>query len=313
MNDTTSDSNGAGSADVAIVGGGPAGLQAATVLARTRKRVVVFESPAPPRNAASHGIHNFVGVEGLTPQQFRARAWAQLAEYDSARRIDGHVDDIARDEDGRFAVSAGADRYDVDHVVLALGYRDVHPDIDGFEACWGRTIIPCPFCDGYENRDRLWAIVARTREELDHFPTMTRNWTDHRVVIASPEVDVTSHHLELLRRLDIELHRGDIVAIDHDDGDVRGVTLDDGTVVMAETLLWTPDEAPSPLVTRLGATLGLATDDHGHVITDDDQRTNVDGVWAAGDVKGWTGAIESANQGSMAAAMIVYGWYAEVA
>jgi thioredoxin reductase len=312
MNNTSPNRTG-GRADVAIVGGGPAGLQAATVLARTRKRVLVFDSSNPPRNAASHGIHNFVGVEGLTPRQFRDHVWSQITEYDSARRIDGHVDDVARDANGRFAVLAGGDRYEVDHVVLALGYRDVYPDIDGFEACWGRTIIPCPFCDGYENRDRLWAIVARTQDELDHFPTMTRNWTDRRVVIASHDVDVTPQHLEALHRLNIGFHRGDIVAIDHHDGDVRSVTLDDGTAVTAETLLWTPDEAPSPLITRLATTLGLATDDQGHVITDEYQGTNVAGVWASGDVKGWTGAIESANQGGMAAAMIVHGWYGDAA
>jgi thioredoxin reductase len=302
-----------GCADIAIVGGGPAGLQAATVLARTRKSVLVFDSPVPPRNVASHGIHNFVGVDGLTPQQFRDTAWSQLADYDHAQRIDHQVDDVSRNDAGSFVISTGSGRFGVDQMILALGYRDLYPDIDGFEACWGHTIIPCPFCDGYENRDRLWGIVARTQEELDHFPAMTRNWTERRVVIALPDIKVTPGHMDTLDRLGVEFHRGDIIAIDQHDGEVRSVTLDDGTVVAAETLLWTPDKAPLPLIDRLSHTLGLALDGHGHVITDEYQKTNVAGLWAAGDVTGWTGAIESADQGGMAAAMIVHGWYGAAA
>ncbi|MBL8165572.1 MAG: NAD(P)/FAD-dependent oxidoreductase, partial [Anaerolineae bacterium] len=70
--------------DVAIIGGGPAGLQAALMLARTRRRVLVFDSPEPPRNAASHGVHNFVGLDGLLPAEIREQAWKQIAVYNSA-------------------------------------------------------------------------------------------------------------------------------------------------------------------------------------------------------------------------------------
>lgn len=296
--------------DIAIVGGGPAGLQAALVLARTRKRVVVFDA-GPPRNAASHGVHNFLGMDGMLPAEIRDRAWSQLDPYGSARLVAATVTAVTRPADGtdRFVVLAD-DAYLAREVVLASGYRDVFPDIDGFAACWATSIIPCPFCDGYEQRDRLWGIVPSTAHELDAFPAMVRNWTDQRLVIAPRHLAISDEQRAMLEDLDVPLHRGDIVAIEHHAGHVERVTLDDGTRVTVDALLWSPDDEPVPLVRQLVDDLGVEVDDHGHVVVDELQRTNVAGLWAAGDVQGWQGAIESATQGGMAASMIVAGWYA---
>ncbi len=300
--------------DVAIVGGGPAGLQAALVLARTRKTVAVFDDPSPPRNGASHGVHNFVGLDGLLPREIRDQAWKQIEHYGTARRERSEVTRIRRAPgSGDLVVETDEGAHTARHVVLACGYRDLHPPIDGFEACWGDTIIPCPFCDGYENRDRRWGIVVGSPEELQVFPAMTRNWTDDRVVIAPTSVEVTDAGRAMLAELGVPLHVGDIVAIDHDGGTLSGVTIDDGdggrTDVEVGTLLMTPPEAPTPLVSALVDDLGLELDGSGHVVADAEQRTNVDRLWAAGDVQGWMGAIESANAGGVAAAMIVHDWY----
>ena len=113
----------------------------------------------------------------------------------------------------------------------------------------------------------------------------------------------------MLDALEVPLHVGDIVAIAHHDGKVQSVTLDGGEVVEVETLLWTPPEAPTPLVTGLVDELGLELDEDGYVVVDGTQRTNVDRLWAAGDVQGLMGALEAANAGGMAAAMIVHDWY----
>lgn len=299
--------------DVAIIGGGPAGLQAALVLARTGKAVVVFDDPNPPRNGASHGVHNFVGLDGLRPQEIRDQAWKQIEHYGSARQQRGQVIGIRRlPTSDDLLVETADGTWPARHVILACGYLDQHPSIEGFDACWADTIIPCPFCDGYENRDRLWGIVPSMSHELDVFPAMTRNWTDRRLVIAPRSLEISEQQRQLLDQLGVPLHVGDVVAIDHVDGKLRSVTLDGGEVVEVETLLWTPPEAPTPLVTRLVDELGLALDDNGYVQVDASQRTNVDRLWAAGDVQGWMGAIESANAGGMAASMIVHDWYQPV-
>ena len=156
---------------VAVVGGGPAGLQAALVLARTRMDVMVFDAPSPPRNAASHGVHNLVGLDDMLPAEIRERAWEQIERYGAARLMEHEVVDIARADSGGLTLHTNAGgTIEAREVLLACGYRDRHPDIDGFGECWGGTIIPCPFCDGYENRDRAWGIVPSMKEEIDVFP-----------------------------------------------------------------------------------------------------------------------------------------------
>ena len=197
------------------------------------------------------------------------------------------------------------------HVILAFGYHDVPPDIPGFAECWGSTIIPCPFCDGYENRDRTWGIVGSSADEISSFPLMAQNWTSNVKVILTADAELNATYEAQLDKVGIPIHRGTITDIHHIDGKVHAVILDNGERVDVGTLLWTPPEKPSPLVQNLVDNLGLELNEHGHVNANQMQQTNIDRLWAAGDVQGWTGAIESANAGGMAAFLIVHGWYGE--
>ena len=298
--------------EVAIIGGGPAGMQAGLVLARTRKKIVVFDDPQLPRNAASHGVHNFLGLDGLSPSEIRRIAWEQINRYDSAELRHERIVDIRRDDNGDFLViNDPGDMVTPRHVILALGYHDIHPNIPGFAECWGDTIIPCPFCDGYENRDRAWGIVGSSADEISSFPLMAQNWTSDIKVILAADAELDAAYEAQLGELGIPIHYGSITEIHHNDGKVHAVTLDSGELVEVGTLLWTPPERPSPLVQNLVDNLGLELNEYGHVAANEMQQTNVDRLWAVGDVQGWTGAIESANAGSMAAFFMVHGWYGE--
>ena len=181
----------------------------------------------------------------------------------------------------------------------------------GFAECWGDTIIPCPFCDGYENRHRTWGIVGSSAAEISSFPLMSQNWTSAIKVILAADAELDAVYEAQLGELGIPIHHGSITAIHHNDGKVHVVTLDSGERVEVGTLLWTPPEKPSPLVQNLVDNLGLEVNEYGHVAANEMQQTNVDRLWAVGDVQGWTGAIESANAGGMAAFFMVHGWYGQ--
>ena len=298
--------------DVAIVGGGPAGLQAALVLARTRKKTVVFDDPNPARNAASHGVHNFLGLDGLLPDEIRRIAWEQIDRYKSAKLRRERIVDIRHDGNGDFLVTNEQDdRVIARHIILAFGYHDLHPNVPGFSECWGNTIIPCPFCDGYENRDRTWGIVGSSAEEISSFPLMAQNWTSDIKVILAADAHLSPPYEAQLAEVGIPIHRGSITEILHRHGKAEAAVLDTDERVTIGTLLWVPPEKPSPLVQNLVENLGLELNEHGHVAANQMQQTNIARLWAAGDVQGWTGAIESAYAGGMAAFFVAHGWYGE--
>jgi thioredoxin reductase len=297
--------------DVAILGGGPAGLQAALVLSRTRKKIIVFDDPEPPRNAASHGVHGFLGLDGLLPTDIRKIAWKQIDKYDSAELRKEKIANINKEEeDGIFFITSDNETsIKAKKVVLAVGYHDVYPDIPGFVECWADTIIPCPFCDGYENRDRVWGIVVNSKMELEKFPKMAQNLTSKIKVFISPNIEIKSSYQNELSKLDIPVYREIITNVNHTNTKVESVSLESGEKIEVDTLLWIPPKRPSQLIQRLVENLGLELDEQGYVKTDEMQQTNVKGLFAAGDVQGSMGALAAAYDGGMAATSIVHEWY----
>lgn len=288
--------------DVVVIGGGPAGLQATLILARIRKRVIVFDSPEPPRNAVSHGVHNFVGLDGLKPSEIREQAWAQIGIYNSAELRHECVVDVQSHGDNKFLVIGEmGSRITANHVVLALGFRDIYPDIAGFLDCWGDSIIACPYCDGYENRDRVWGLVASSQMTLEHMPRIYRNWTTHAKIIVPPNIHVDDTYRNARLAEGISVHSGNIIAVHHTNGKAEAVTLDTGEVVNVETLWWKLTETPQPLTEKIITTFNLDLDDNGYIKTDANHQTAIKGLWAIGDVRGWAGALGAAYQGSLAA------------
>lgn len=296
--------------DVAIIGGGPAGLEATLVLARTRKSIIVFDDPQPPRNSASHGVHNLLGLDGFRPAELREIAWKQIAAYQSAERRYEQVISIGKAADAYFDVtSETGSSIRAKHVILAFGYHDIHPTIPGFAECWGDSIIPCPYCDGYENRDRVWGVVALSGRDAQHFPKLARNWTSNVKLLLQPGISLDPTYQDELTAFGIAVHQGEITQIHHRDGKVEGVSLATGEQIAVGALLWVPPKEPVPLVGSLVTHLGLEVDDEGYVITDDSQQTNVARLWAAGDAQNGRWALDAVYTGGKAANMIIRTWY----
>jgi thioredoxin reductase len=270
----------------------------------------VFDSPQPARNSASHGVHNFLGLDGLLPSEIRQQAWQQIEVYGSAELRVAHIVDIHRSDANLFTVVSENNHAIVTkQVILAIGYHDLYPDIPGFSACWGKTIIPCPFCDGYENRDRVWGIVPPSEAALDHLPTLASNWTAESKVFLPSHLTLTPQQIELFTTHHVALHYGDITAIEHADGYVEAVTLHTGEQVKVETLIWRQPEAPTDLTQRVIEKFNLSLNEQGYIETDHDHQTAVKGLWAVGDIKGWAGALGAAFAANQAAVAIVREWY----
>lgn len=288
--------------DVVILGGGPAGLSAALALGRARKQVLLCDA-GPRRNALAVHLHNFVTRDGATPDEFRSVAREQLRRYPNVVIQDVRVEHITGAR-GAFRVSAGVDTVEARRVLLCTGMIDEMLPIDGFRELWGHGIVQCPYCHGWEAKDRPWGYLARPEHasHLHMFALQLRGWTGDVCLFTHGEVDVPEATRDLLLAAGVRIENAPIHRLVARDQRLDAVELADGTRVRCELLFAHPPQRQIDLV----QTLAVALDDDGFVQVDPMRReTSVPGVFAAGDLTTrMQAAIAAAASGMQAAAMI---------
>ncbi|UGQ13107.1 NAD(P)/FAD-dependent oxidoreductase [Yinghuangia sp. ASG 101] len=297
--------------DIAVIGGGPAGLSAAVSATRLMQRTIVVEAPSPPRNAVSRGAHGLLGLDTRTPDEVRAAVWGDLRRYGLATLRSAEVTDLARDPDGGFRITASGDdgadeRVWARHVVLATGVVDDHPKIPGFAECWGRSVIHCPFCVGWENRDRAWGLVHHDPDHAITAARAFRAWSGDILAIVPPDIARLDEVRAAYEAAERELVEGRVARLHHRGGELHTVELDDGRTLPRQTLLWHLTQRQVPLIGRLVASLGLAVDEGGFVTVDASRETNIPGLYAAGDLTVPMGqnALDATATGGAAATAI---------
>lgn len=292
-----------------IVGAGPAGLTAALTLARYRHPTVLVDSYMTPRNGVASGVHGHIGLDGAAPTEIRARAWRELAGYAAVELIKTSAESVRTSDGDRFQVGLGnGEVIDATTVLLATGVADVHPaGVEGFSPCWGRTVIHCPLCLGEENAGRTWGHVTDNAQIAGLSAAALKAWTDDVVIICPETMPGLDETRATARSLDCEVITGTIRRLHHDDGSLRAVEFDDGRVIARETLVWTPQQEQVPVVRKAIDELGLNADDAGFLAVDDRQRTNVPGVFAAGDLASrWNQSFTLATSMGMTGAETIH-------
>lgn len=266
--------------DLLIIGGGPAGLSAALYTGRARRRVVVVDA-GQPRHAVAEGVHNLIGLEGISPTELRRRAWADLEPFDVTRR-DVRVDALHHDGD-RWIAHLGEDTLTARAVLLAVGVVDLLPDWAGLQATWGHSVHVCPFCHGWEMRDR--ALVAYGQgDHLAQFALMLRSWSSDLVVLTG-DAPLPAAERASLEEHGIVVRVGHPTALAHDGPELTGVYLDDGTLLPRTGMFLGVRQRQTDLVRSLGLdTVPDPFNEDGHVKTDEMGRTSLPMMWAAGDL-----------------------------
>ena len=221
--------------DCIVVGAGPAGLNAALVLGRARRRVLVLDN-AQPRNYATHEMHGVLGHDGLDPADLRARGRAELGRY-GVEVVTADVQD-AEVLDGavRLSSARGADLTRT--VLLATGMLDEVPDIPGFADLWGTSAHTCPYCDGFEHRDeRLAVLAAGARGE--HLAVVLRQWSADVVLLSNGPHELAADQLARVHALAIPIIETPVVALDGDvAGRLRRVRFDNGETLDRDALFF---------------------------------------------------------------------------
>lgn len=288
--------------DVVIIGGGPAGLQAALTVGRARKRVLLADS-GTRRNAAAVHMQNFVSRDGTPPMEFRRIAREQLAaKYPNVEVRDVRVDAIAG-ERGAFEVKPfEGEALQARRVLLCTGLIDELPTSPGgFRELWGKGIYQCPYCHGWEVKGNRWSYLARDLEQF-HFAFLLRAWAEDVVVFTNGNVSVPGEMRAKLEKARVRLEERPIVKLVGRDDHFAGVELNDGTTVESDVLFTHPRQRQVELVSRLG----LDIDENGFVVVDPMTReTSVKGIYASGDLTTrMQAAVLAAASGMQAAAAI---------
>ncbi|MFP7343428.1 NAD(P)/FAD-dependent oxidoreductase [Bacillus safensis] len=266
--------------DCAIIGGGPAGLSAALVVGRGRKQVIVFDDELP-RNRVTQESHGFITNDGMTPFEIRRAGEADLQKYPNIKIKRSRINDIQKREEFFTLLTHEGDTFEAKKIILATGLQDILPEIEGIHDVYGKTLFSCPFCDGWELKDKALALIAENQRAL-HMAKLLSNWTKDLIVFSNGHV-LAEEDKVLLTAHSIQVIDVPIVSIDHDNGQLRSLQLANGEIVKREGgFVASEFKQSAPFAEMLGCQMtknaGIETDILG--------RTTVSGVFACGDSLG---------------------------
>ena len=267
--------------DVIIIGGSFAGLAGALQLGRARRKVTVLDTGLPRNRFAGHS-HGLLGHDHKPPLEILAEARQQLARYPTIRLVNARADSISGAIDDFSVLTGDGESLGARRLILSYGVADQMPDVPGFAEGWGTSIVPCPYCDGFEVAGQHWGLVWSGRQS-HNYVRLYHDWTDTLTLFADGHDIPPDIRADLARR-NIPVVDGRITGIAHHGGHNATVKLDTGPNVAVDILFAHPRNKPSA---SLHESLGLATvDTPGGIALKVDERreTSMPGIYAAGDL-----------------------------
>jgi thioredoxin reductase len=289
--------------DCIIIGAGPAGLSASLFLARYLHRTLTFHHNSP-RNEYAHGVHGFLGHDGIRPNELLARGRDEVTSY-GGLIIEACVNAVERVSPERFRVLAGPEgtesqAFEARRLVLATGLRDLTPDCPGFHEFYGSSVHHCPDCDGYEVRDKRVAVLAHGKNAAA-FTANLLTWT-RQLTLLTDQHELSPGDRAKLAELDVVVRTDAVVALEGDQStrQLQRVLFAEGEPLECDALFF---NLGTELASNFHETLGCRLDPECDLLwVDETRQTSVNGVYAAGDMTPQSQlAVVAAAEGAMAA------------
>jgi thioredoxin reductase len=292
--------------EVIVVGGGAAGLSAALVLGRARRRTLVVDA-GEPRNAPAAHMQGYLSRDGMPPAEFLAIGREEIARYGVELIRDRAVD--ATKGGDRFAVVlAGGRTVRARALVVATGLKDVLPEVPGVAERYGRDVLHCPYCHGWEVRDQPFGVLATTPMSV-HQALMVSQWSKDVTFFLHTvsEEELSDDDLRRLAAAGVKVVPGEVAELVVQDDRLAGVRLVDGTTHTREVVFTAPRAVPqTDLLQRLGAELH-ETPFGAYPVVDPTGLTTVPGVWAVGNAMGFAEQVVNAAAGGYRAGATING------
>jgi thioredoxin reductase len=285
--------------DVVIVGGGPAGLSAALVLGRCRRRVLLCDAGAP-RNQRARALHGYLTRDGFPPLELLRTGRQELTPYGIDVR-DVRVTGVETSPDGFSVTMADGGETGARTVLIAGGVRDAFPDIPGLDDCYGISAHHCPYCDGWEEREKSIAIIGNGASG-SALALALKTWSDQITLFPHGRARLQPVHRAQLAAHGIPVHEGQIARVEHDDGRATALVLTAGDRVACDAIFMSTRQSPQ---CDLPKVLGCELNKQGLVKTDHLGQTRVPGLYVAGDAsRDVQFVIVAAAEGAKAAVAI---------
>lgn len=264
--------------DVIIVGGSYAGLSAAMALGRALRKVLVIDGGKPANRFTPHS-HNFITHDGKTPGEITEMARRQVDEYTSVKRMEGFVMSAEKSNNEFVVHLRTGQTYVTRKLIFATGIIDQMPDIPGFSECWGKSVLHCPYCHGYEVREEATGILGNGDYGFE-FSGLISNWTRQLTLFTNGHSTLTPEQHAKLANRKIPVVEKAIEKLEHNNGQLQRITFRDGTVAFIKALY-----ARTAFIqhSSIPESLGCELTPEGYIKTDASQKTTIDGVYACGD------------------------------
>jgi thioredoxin reductase len=285
--------------DVIIVGAGPAGLSAALILGRARRNVLVCDS-GKNRNARSKIMHGYLTRDGINPLKFLQLAREELQQYKVAIEF-SEITAVNKLENKFELIDTSGRAHYAKKILLATGLVDKLPDLEGIDDFYGNNVFHCSYCDGWEVRDKPLAVYGKGKEAME-FSLSLKNWSNDIILCTDGASGLTKGNLEILQKLDIKIFTHKIKILRGSGGFLKEIVFENGESAARDALFFiTAQKQRSSLAEQLGCTFSR----EGYILTDKKQKTNVKGVFAAGDaIKDMKFVIVAAGEGTKAGVAI---------
>jgi len=279
--------------DVVIVGAGPAGLSAALILGRCRRRVLICDTGLP-RNRASHALHGFLTRDGIPPLEFLKIARQQLQPYQTVEFCDIEVKEVQRTDAG-FIINTNIL---CSKLLLATGVIDRLPQIDGLKEFYGHSVFHCPYCDGWEVRDRRIAIYGKGKNGYGLTLELTL-WSSNLTLVTDGPAELSPDEINRLDQHGIKVNDTPIRRLIGSQRMLEEIEFTNGETLRCDAMFFSTGNDQH---CKLAESLGCKFTDDGAVDTGDYEMTNVPGVYVAGDASRLVQlAIVAAAEGAKAA------------
>jgi thioredoxin reductase len=286
--------------DVIIVGGGPAGLSAALVLGRCRRRVLILDA-GHPRNAASRGLHGFLTRDGIEPAKFLRLAREQLRPYKTVELRRAEVTNARRLASGFEVTLNNGEVISSRRLLLATGVVDDIPVIEGLGELYGRSVFHCPYCDGWEMRDQSLAVYGRGENGLGLSLELLL-WSRDLVLCTDGPAELSEDERQRLAHHEITIREDRIRRLEGSDGALKRIVFANGEPLTRRAMFFSTGQRQA---SDLAEKLGCNFTEQGCVDTGEYETTNVPGLYVAGDASRMVQfVIVAASEGAQAAVAI---------